>query len=91
MKYYPQMVALACFTRDDVEAMTGNRENARSIIKVYKKKGLIKNVRRDLFVPISLETKQPVASRYVIASHAALGAYVAYHSAFEYHGLANQV
>jgi len=91
MKYYPQMVALACFTRDDVEAMTGNRENARSIIKVYKKKGLIKSVRRDLFVPISLETKQPVASRYVIASHAALGAYVAYHSAFEYHGLANQV
>jgi len=91
MKYYPQMVELACFTRDDIEAMTGNRETARSVIKAYKKKGLIESARRDLFVTMSLETKQPVANRYFIASHAAPGAYVAYHSAFEYHGLANQV
>jgi predicted transcriptional regulator of viral defense system len=91
MKYYPRLVDLACFTRDDVEAMTGNRATAHSAIEAYKKKGLIESVRRDLFVAISFETKQPVANRYAIASHAAPGAYVAYHSAFEYHGLANQV
>ena len=48
-------------------------------------------MRRDLYVAISLETKQPVPNRYAIASHAAPGAYVCCHSAFEYHGLANQV
>ena len=91
MKYYEQLVDLGCFTRDDVEAMTGNRETAHSVIEAYKKKRLIESVRRDLFVAMSLETKQPVPNRYAIASHAAPGAYVAYHSAFEYHGLANQV
>jgi predicted transcriptional regulator of viral defense system len=91
MKYYERLVDLGCFTRDDVEAMTGNRETAHSVIENYKKKGLIESVRRDLFVAISLETKQPVPNRYAIASLAAPGAYVSCHSAFEYHGLANQV
>ena len=68
MKYYPRLIDLACFTRDDVEAMTGNRATAHSVIEAYKKKGLIESVRRDLFVAMSLETKQPVANRYVIAS-----------------------
>ncbi|MCL2000430.1 MAG: transcriptional regulator [Planctomycetes bacterium] len=91
MKYYSRLIDLACFKRDDIEAMTGNRATAHSVIEAYKKKGLIESVRRDLFVTISLETRQPVANRFVIASRAAPGAYVAYHSAFEYHGLANQV
>ena len=91
MKYYEQLVDLGCFTRDNVEALTGNRKTAHSLIEAYKKKGLIESVRRDLFVAMSLETKQPVPNRYAIASHAAPGAYVSYHSALEYHGLANQV
>ena len=91
MKYYERLVELGCFTRDDVEAMCENRETAHSVIEGYKKKGWIKSVRRDLFVAMSLETKQPVPNRYIIASHAAPDAYVCYHSAFEYHGLANQV
>jgi predicted transcriptional regulator of viral defense system len=91
MKYYERLVDLGCFTRDNVEAMTGNRETAHSMIEAYKKKGLIESVRRDLFVAISLETKQPVPNRYAIASHAAPSAYVSHHSAFEYHGVANQI
>ena len=91
MKYYEQFVDLGCFTLDDAQALTGNRRTAQSILESYKKKGLIECVRRDLYVAISLETKQPVPNRYVIASHAAPGAYVCCHSAFEYHGLANQV
>jgi predicted transcriptional regulator of viral defense system len=91
MKYYERLVDLGCFMRNDVEALSGNRETAHSIIEAYKKRGLIKSVRRDLFVAISLETKQPVPNRYAIASQAAPGAYICYHTAFEYHGLANQV
>ena len=85
------MVDLACFSHDDIEHLTGNRETAHTLIKSYKKKGLIDSVKRDLFVAISLETKQPVPNRYAIASHATPNAYVVYHSALEYHGIANQV
>jgi len=91
IKYYEQLVDLGCFTVDDVAALTGNRETAYSTIKAYNKKGLIENVKRDLWVAISPETKRPVPNRYAIGSHAAPGAYVAYHSALEYHGIANQV
>jgi len=91
MKYYEQLVDLGCFTVDDVSALTGNRETAYSIIKAYNKKGLIENVKRDLWVSISLETKRPVPNRYAIGSHAAPNAYIAYHSALEYHGIANQI
>jgi len=91
MKYYEQLLDLGCFSLDDVHALTGNRRTAQSILESYKKKRLVDCVRRDLFVAMSLETKQPVPNRYAIASHTAKGAYVCYHSAFEYHGLANQV
>jgi len=91
VKYYERLVDLGCFTKDDVEALTGNRETAKALIKSYKKKGLVEGVRRELYVAISLETKQPVPSRYAIASNATADAYVAYHSALEFHGIANQV
>ena len=91
MKYYEQFVDLGCFSMDDAVAVTGSRETAHFIIESYKKKSLIGTVRRNLFVAMSLETKQSVSNRYVIASHAAPGAYVSCHSAFEYYGLANQV
>lgn len=91
IKYYERFIDLGCFTQDDVEKITGNRETAHSIIQSYKKKGLIQSVKRDLFVAMSLETKQPVPNRYAVASHIATDAYITHHSAFEYYGLANQV
>jgi predicted transcriptional regulator of viral defense system len=91
MKHYKRFIDLGCFTQNDVEKITGNKETAHSIIQSYKKKGLIQGVKRDLFVAMSLETKQPVLNRYAIASHIAVGAYITCHSAFEYYGFANQV
>jgi predicted transcriptional regulator of viral defense system len=91
VKYYEGLVNLGCFTRKDVTTLTGNTETAHSIIAAYKKKGLIESVKRDLFVAVSLETKQPIPNRYAIASHIAGDACISHHSAFEYYGLANQV
>jgi predicted transcriptional regulator of viral defense system len=91
MKYYEQLLRMGCFSREDLARMTGSDGAAGSLIYSYKKKGLIESVRRNLFVAISLETKQPVVSRFVIASHAVPGAAVSHHSAFEYYGYANQV
>jgi predicted transcriptional regulator of viral defense system len=91
MKYYEQLVDMGCFSLADVTAITGNEDTARSVLYSYQKRGLIASVRRSLYVAMSLETKQPIPNRYAIASHIADGAYVSHHSAFEVHGVANQV
>jgi predicted transcriptional regulator of viral defense system len=91
MKYYEQRVDAGCFTLADVTALTGNVDTARSVLFSYQKSGLITKVRRNLYAAMSLETKQPIPNRYAIASHIADDAYVTHHSAFEVHGVANQV
>jgi predicted transcriptional regulator of viral defense system len=91
MKYYEQLVDAGCFTLADVTALTGNVDTARSVLFSYQKNGLITKVRRNLYAAMSLETKQPIPNRYAIASHIADDAYVTHHSAFEVHGVANQV
>jgi predicted transcriptional regulator of viral defense system len=91
MKYYEQLVDAGCFSLADVTALTGNLDTARSVLYSYQKSGLITKVRRNLYAAMSLETKQPILNRYAIASHIADDAYVTHHSAFEVHGVANQV
>ena len=71
--------------------MLGNDETAGSLLREYLKKGYIERVRRDLYAVISLETKQPVPSRYQIGCAIFPDAVIVNHSAFEVYGYANQV
>ena len=91
MELYKKLAALRCFTRHDLILLTGSESAAQWWIRTYLAKGYIERVRRDLYAVISLETEQPVPSRFQIASRAAADACVSYHSAFEYYGYANQV
>jgi predicted transcriptional regulator of viral defense system len=91
LKYYKELTELQCFTRADVERITDNAKTADSLLTNYQKKGYIESVKRNLYVAVSMETGQAVASRYRIASHITDGAYISHHSAFEYYGYANQV
>jgi len=91
MKYYEKMLDMGCFTKDDVVKLAGSEVAAHSLLYDYTRNRLIERVRRNLYAAISLETKQPVANRYVIASHLAPDACVSHHSAFEVYGYANQV
>jgi len=91
LKHYKELVGMQCFTRADVERVTGNPDAANSLIHNYQKKGLIESVKRNLFIVISLETGQAVPNRYRIASSINNSAYITHHSAFEYYGCANQV
>ena len=91
MKYLDKLIDLGCFTRQDVVEMIGNEQAAHSLLYNYMNAGYIERVRRDLYVTISLETKQPIANRFLIASHIAEDACVSFHSAFEYYGYVNQV
>lgn len=91
MKHYEKLIELGCFSRDDLIAITGSDAAANSLIHDYLKKGFIERVRRDLYTVISIETKQPIPTRYQIASRLFDDACVSNHSAFEYYGYANQV
>ncbi|MEG1912411.1 MAG: type IV toxin-antitoxin system AbiEi family antitoxin domain-containing protein [Cloacibacillus sp.] len=91
MKYYGKLVELGCFSREDVIALTGTEAAAHSLLRDYLRKGLIERVRRDFYAVISIETKQPIPTRYQIGSQIFADAFISHHSAFEYYGCSNQV
>ena len=91
MKYYETFLELQCLSKKDIEEIAGSEATAESVIYFYLRKGLIERVKRDLYAVISLETRQPIASRYHIASKLSADACISHHSAFEFYGYANQV
>lgn len=91
MKHYEKLLELGCFSRNDIVAMLGNDDTAGSLLREYQKKGFIERICRDLYAVISIETKQPVPSRYQIGSSIFPDAVVSHHGAFELYGYANQV
>ena len=69
MKHYENLLEKGYFTREQLIEIAGTAGAANSIIYDYQTKGLIEKVKRDFYVVISLETKQPVLSRYQIGSN----------------------
>jgi predicted transcriptional regulator of viral defense system len=92
MKYYKDLLNKKCFSSNDVEILVGgNRNTAKSLLRQYVQKGYIQQIRKNLYVAISLETGMPTASIYQIASNITQTSYVSHRSAFAYYGYANQV
>lgn len=92
MKNYEAVIELGCFSLKELaKKLNCCIPTAASLIQQYLKNGYIERVRRDLYVAISIETKQPMLSRYQIGSRLAEDAYISHHSAFEVYGYANQV
>ena len=91
MKYYERLLEIGCFTREEVCALTKNYNTAGTLLKNYKKKGYVMQVKRNLYVAVNLADRQPVAGKYRIAGRITPSAYVSHHAAFEYYGCANQV
>lgn len=88
---YEKLLTLGCFNLSEAINVFGNENTAKSAILCLKKKGQIQSIKRNLYVVISLETHEPIATPFEIASHITNSAYVSHHSAFEYYGLANQL
>lgn len=91
MDLYKELARLRWFSYADMVQLCGSEKAADWQIKTYLKKGYIERVRRNLYVVISMETEQPIANRFQIASQATQDACISHHSAFEYYGYANQV
>jgi len=88
---YAQFIAWRVFSHAQVVNLCGNTKTAETVLYSLKRKGLIQNVKRSLYVAISLETGSSIASPYEIASHITADSYVSHHTAFAYYGFANQV
>lgn len=91
MKHYEKLLEKGCFNRDELTKLVGTESAAKMVIYAYQKKGYIERVKRDFYVVISMETKQPVLSRYQIGSNLFPDACISHHSAFEAFGYGNQV
>ena len=91
MKHYENLLAKGCFSREQLIEIVGTPSAANQVIYEYQKKGLIEKVKRDFYVVISIETKQPVLSRYQIGSNLFSDACITHHSAFEVFGYGSQV
>lgn len=92
MKHYEKLVEYGTFSRKKLaEILNCCDATAVSVIQEYLKKGYIERIRHDLYVVISIETKQPVLSKYQIGCSLFSDACLSHHSAFEVFGYANQV
>lgn len=91
MKHYEKLLEKGCFTREQLTELVGTPGAANMIIYDYQKKGYIEKVKRDFYVVISLETKQPMLSRYQIGANLFPDACISHHSAFEVYGYGSQV
>ena len=82
---------LKIFTLDDATRIIKSKTYAMTILRGYIDESLIVKIRRNLYGVTNLATKHIEANRYEVASALTPTAYVAYHSALEFYGVANQV
>lgn len=92
MKYYEQLMEKRVFDYKDLSAIISENQNTiSSLVKDYIRKHYIEQVRKGLYVVVSMETGVSVANRFEIGSHVLENGYISHHSAFEYFGLTNQI
>jgi len=90
-KQLEELHQLRIFHKKDVLSFTKDDNAAKELLRRYKKMGLISQIRRDLYSANDLANKAPLATKFEIAGQITPSAYLSYHAALEYHGLANQV
>lgn len=91
MKYLNEFAKRKIFTFNDFSNYVGDSNLAKVTIQNYLKKGLIKRIKQNLYVTISLETNECLADKFLIGSKITDSAFISHHSAFEYYGYYNQV
>ena len=82
---------LKIFTLEDAARIVKSKTYAMTILRGYIEDALVVKIRRNLYAVTNLATKHIEANRYEVASALTPTAYVAYHSALEFYGVANQV
>lgn len=92
MKYYEQLIDERVFGYPALkEIISENPNTIYSLLREYLQKHYVEQVKKGLYVAVSMETGAPVASRFEIGSHILENGYISHHSAFEYLGFTNQM
>ena len=92
MKYYEQLIDERVFGYPELTKIISKNQNTiYSLIREYLQKHYVEQVKKGLYVAVSMETGAPVASRFEIGSHILENGYISHHSAFEYLGFTNQI
>lgn len=90
LAYYEKLINLKCFSHKEAMQLLGDARKTTNILYAMKKKGLIRSVRRDYYAVVSLETREPVADPFEIASRITGNSCISHHSAFEFYGAADR-
>lgn len=91
LKTYEKLLRLGVFTINDVDTIYGNRNSATSAVRALLKNGLVKSIKKNLYVCNDIENRIPVADKFKIGSSITKDAYVSHHSALEFHGVGHQL
>lgn len=79
------------FTFEDAMRVMGlSRAGTSSALSRWQTQGLVKSVRRNLYVAINPVSSTPIADKYEICGHISSSSYVGWHTALEFHGVAHQ-
>ncbi len=78
------------FTKNDILPLFETPSACRYWLEMAIENHLIARIRRDMYAVIDLTTGNVYANTFLIGSSISQTAYVSYHAALEYHGLANQ-
>ncbi|MBO4741730.1 MAG: hypothetical protein J5605_08865 [Bacteroidales bacterium] len=89
--YLHKLHKIRLFSLEDVVQTTGNESTAKSLLASGINNGTMCRIKKNMYSVTDLATLQCVANKYEIASGISPTAYVAYHSAMEYHGYGHQL
>jgi len=82
---------LGVFSLEDViMEMNLSRSAAAMSLVRWQRSGYVRMIRRGMYVTVDMFSDRPSADKYEIASAIGRSAYVGWHSAFEFHGVAHQ-
>lgn len=62
---------------------------AKALLR-WQERGIVRQIRKNMYTAIDLANGNPIADRFEVASHISATSFVGWHSALELHGLAHQ-
>ena len=90
MKYYQELFKLGVFNLEQASNII-NHNNPIQTLSLYIKSGLIRKIKRNLYICVDLATGDDIVDKTVIASKINNNSFIMGHTAFQFYGFYNQI